>query len=309
MPELTNARRKAKSRQQMFGVALLQSLRPHQWVKNLFVAAPLLFSKHLLDLPYLLLTLASILLFSLLSGSVYLINDLFDIEKDRAHPRKRLRPIPSGRLPIPAARAAASLLIVISLGLSYLLGLPFFSCAAGYLILNLAYSLQLKQLPFIDVLSIAGGFLLRVLAGALAINVPASPWLLTCTFTLACYLGFGKRTHELASAGDEERAEAQRPALARYSLRGLVVVLWAMAAITCAAYALYTISPITQHFFGTDKLLYTTPFAAFGLLRFLLLVRRHTSTDSPTDAMLKDWPFITNLALWATAVVLIIYVL
>jgi 4-hydroxybenzoate polyprenyltransferase len=289
-------------------VPLIKSLRPHQWVlKNLFVVAPLFFSKHLFEPSYALVSAAAFGLFSLISGSVYLVNDLFDIEKDRAHPKKRLRPIASGALPLHVARTAAALLILISLGASLKLGLPFFACAAGYLLLNLAYSLSLKHVPFVDVLSIAGGFLLRVEAGALAIDVPPSPWLLVCTFVLACLLGFGKRTHELASAG--ERASAQREVLSKYKISHLRVILWVTAIATCVVYVLYTIAPHTRQFFGTDRLLYTTPFAAFGVVRFLLLVSNRATADSPTDEMLRDIPFMVNLLLWSVAIVLIIYVL
>jgi decaprenyl-phosphate phosphoribosyltransferase len=287
--------------------ALLKSLRPHQWVKNLFVVAPLLFSKHLLDPSYVLVAGIAFLLFGLVSGSVYLVNDIFDIEKDRAHPKKRLRPIPSGRLPLQVARTAAALLILVSLGASLRLGLPFFACAAGYLVLHLAYSLALKHVPFVDVLSIAGGFLLRVEAGALAIDVRASIWLLVCTFVLACFLGFGKRAHELASAG--ERAGEQRAVLSKYKLSQLKVILWILAAATCVAYVLYTLSPQTQHFFGTNRLLFTSPFAIFGVVRFLTLVSREGSADSPTDEMLRDIPFMANLGLWAVATVAVIYFL
>jgi len=287
--------------------ALIKSLRPHQWVKNLFVVAPLLFSKHLLDPSYGLISGLAFLMFGLLSGSVYLLNDIFDIDKDRAHPKKRNRPIPSGRLPLPVARTAAAVLTLASLAISIKLGLPFFACAAAYLVLNLSYSLSLKHVPFVDVLSIAGGFLLRVEAGALAINVVASPWLLTCTFALACFLGFGKRTHELASAG--ERAVEQRAVLSRYKLAHLKVILWVLAVGTCVAYVLYTLSPQTQLYFGTNRLLYTTPFAAFGVLRFLVLVSRKASAESPTDEMLRDLPFMANLVLWAAATVAIIYFL
>ena len=285
---------------------LVKSMRPHQWVvKNLFVVAPLAFSKHLLDPSYGLVSGGAFLLFGLLSGSVYLVNDIFDVEKDRAHPKKRQRPIASGRLPLQTARSAAALLILVSLAGSLWLGQPFFACAAAYLLLNLAYSLSLKHIPFVDVLSIAGGFLLRVLAGALAIQVPASPWLLICTFVLACFLGFGKRAHELASAG--ERAIAQRAVLSRYRLPHLKVILWLLAVGTCLAYVLYTVSPQTRQFFGTDRLLYTTPLAAFGVVRFLVLVSRKASKDSPTDEMLRDLPFMANLAVWAVATMGIIY--
>lgn len=290
----------------MFG-ALVSSLRPHQWTKNLFVAAPLLFAKHLTNLPLLGRSLLAVFAFCLLSGAVYLINDLFDLEHDRAHPIKRLRPMASGRLPLPVAQTAAALLILASLGLTALLGLPCFACAAGYLIVNLAYSLHLKHMPFVDVLSIAAGFLLRVLPGALALAVVASPWLLICTFVLACLLGFGKRAHELANAGDTQRARARRPVLARYRLVSLITLLWVLAAATCVSYGLYTLSAHTRSFFGTSALVWTVPFVVLGVLRFLQLVRRHTRADSPTDAMLGDWPFLLNGALWGLATALIIY--
>ncbi|MCC6746382.1 MAG: decaprenyl-phosphate phosphoribosyltransferase [Deltaproteobacteria bacterium] len=286
--------------------ALFWSLRPHQWFKNLFVGAPLLFAKQLMHGPSLLLAAVAVALFSLLSGAVYLINDLFDIEKDRAHPKKCFRPIPAGRLPLGLARSAAALLILVSLGLSLRLGLPFFACAASYLVLNLAYSLALKHIPFVDVLSIASGFLLRVVAGAAAIGVVASPWLLLCTFLLACYLGFGKRAHELATA-PETRAAEQRPVLSRYRQEHLRPILWILALATCAAYGLYTLSPHTRAFFGTTRLVYTTPFAALGLVRFLQLISRRGVADSPTDAMLRDPLFMANLGLWAAVVATIIY--
>ncbi len=276
-------------------------------MKNLFVVVPLVFSKQMMDPQSLLQTAAAFFLFCLLSGSVYLVNDIFDIEKDRAHPKKCLRPIPSGQLPLPAARTAAALLIVFSLGFSLMMSIPFFATASGYLVLNLAYSLALKHIAFIDVLSIAGGFILRVEAGAVAIGVAASPWLLLCTFTLAGFLGFGKRAHELASAG--ERAREQRAVLSQYNLSHLRVILWVMAVSTCAAYVLYTISPTTQAAFGTDRLLYTAPFAVFGVIRFISLVGNKASADSPTEEMLRDLPFMINLVLCGIAFVSIIYFL
>lgn len=206
-----------------------------------------------------------------------------------------------------AAQTAAALLIVVTLGLSLLLGLPFFACTAGYLVLNLTYSLALKHVPFVDVLSIAGGFLLRVEAGALAISVPPSPWLLLCTCALASFLGFGKRTHELSTAGD--RASEQRTVLSRYNISHLKAILWILALGTCVAYVLYTLSPQTRRFFGTANLVYTSPFAVFGVIRFLTLVSKRASADSPTDEMLSDIPFMANLVFWAIATVLIIYVL
>jgi decaprenyl-phosphate phosphoribosyltransferase len=287
--------------------ALIKSLRPHQWVKNLFVVAPLLFSKHLLDPAYALQSGLAFLIFCLLSASVYLVNDLFDIEKDRAHPTKCHRPIASGRLPLNIARTAAALIIVASLALALLVDLPFFASSATYLVLNLAYSLSLKHIPFLDVLSLAGFFLLRVEAGALALRVPASPWLLLCTFELACFLGFGKRAHEIATAGD--RASEQRAVLSRYNPRLLRVILWVLGVATVVTYVFYTLSVHTREAFGGIRLLYTSPFLAFALIRFLMIVGDRTSPESPTDKMLHDKPFMVNAILSAAVLVVVIYFL
>lgn len=288
-------------------VPILKAMRPHQWVKNLFVAAPLLFSKHMLEPKFVGLTATAMLLFCALSGAVYLINDIIDVEKDRAHPRKRHRPIASGLVSLSVARSVAALLIITALGLSWLIGVSFFACGTGYLILNLAYSLSLKHIPFVDVFSIATGFLIRVLAGALAIDVPASPWLLACTFVLACYLGFGKRIHELMSAESDDIANKQRPVLTRYQITHLKWILRFFAVATCVLYGIYTLSPNTVRYFGTHYLVFTTPFAIFGVFRFLKILSRDNAADSPTDAMLKDKLFVANFIVWGIAAIVVIY--
>jgi 4-hydroxybenzoate polyprenyltransferase len=284
--------------------ALLQAARPRQWVKNIFVAAPLVFSKHLDDVPQALRAAAAVALFCALSSAVYLWNDIVDVEKDREHPTKRNRPIASGRLSIQAARVAATILGAGGVALGLLLGLDFALAGAAYLLLNVAYSLKLKQVVYLDVMTIAGCFLLRVVGGALAIHVWSSPYLLICTGLLACYLGFGKRAHELAVAG--ARAEKQRAVLSRYDARVLTLMLYIFGVAALAAFVLYTNATHTVNFFHTTRMVWTTPFAAFGLARFAMLVRRSTA-DSPTDAMLKDFPFVINFALWVAAVCLIIY--
>lgn len=286
-------------------LAILQSLRPHQWIKNLFVAAPLLFSKHLFHAQSIGVTLFVFLLFSTLSGAVYLVNDIFDLEKDRAHPLKSKRPIPSGRLPIGMAQLSAAILILAGLAASLLINVPFFACTAGYLLLNFSYSLALKRVPFVDVLCIAGGFLLRVEGGAIAISVPVTPWLMACTFLLACFLGFGKRYHELNTSGN--KAVRQRTVLAYYNTTSLKWVLYGLAVATSAVYVLYTVSLHAQHYFGNAHLVYTSVFAMFGVIRFVFLVSKKTSAESPTDAMLRDSPFIINLMLWLGATIVIIY--
>ena len=291
----------------MSGTALLRTLRPHQWVKNAFVLAPLVFSKNLLSPHHVGLGLLAFALFCGASGVVYLINDLVDLERDREHPVKRHRPIASGALPVTTARAAAALLGPLVLIGGTLLSPPLALVLAGYITLNLFYSIVLKHLPYVDVLSIAAGFLLRVLGGAYALQVPASVWLLVCTGLLACTLGLGKRAHELSVLGDD--AGAARAVLERYRLPHLRVVMLGVAVATAVAYGMYTLAPETQSAFGTRYLVATTPFPLYGLFRFYQLVTHPHREASPTDEMLRDPPFLVTLALYAIAVVGIIYLI
>lgn len=288
-------------------LALLKTLRPQQWVKNLFVLLPLVFSQKLLAPDSILTTLGAVGLFCLASGVVYLINDLVDVERDRQHPVKCKRPIAAGDLSIGGARLAAALLGPGVLAGGYLLSKPLALVLAAYVTLNLFYSIVLKHIPYVDVISIASGFLLRVLGGALALGVPASTWLLVCTALLACYLGLGKRAHELASLGD--KAKQARSVLERYNLKHIKIVMLVTAVATLIAYVLYTISAETQAAFGTRYLAVTGPFTLLGLLRFYQLVTHPHRESSPTDQMLRDWPFIGNLALWGATVIIVIYVL
>ncbi len=199
--------------------AILVTLRPRQWVKNAFVAAPLVFSKHLFDASYAWRTAAAMAAFCAVSGAVYTYNDLRDIEQDRLHPLKRHRPIASGALGESTALWTAVLLALSTLGACFVLAWELAAVAGTYMVVNLAYSLRLKHIAFVDVGIIAGGFLLRVVGGAYAIDVPISPWLLACTGLLAAMLGFGKRAHELSAAGGA--AASTRAARAGYTLTGL----------------------------------------------------------------------------------------
>jgi decaprenyl-phosphate phosphoribosyltransferase len=286
-------------------LALLRTLRPHQWVKNLLVAAPLVFSKNLFAGWQLGRAALAVLCFCFLSGSVYIINDIVDVEKDRAHPLKCRRPIAAGQLPVGPARVAAVILAVLGLGIGAGLSLAFAATAGGYLVLNLLYSFWLKRIPFVDVLTIAVFFLLRVLAGTFAIHVDPSLWLLVCMALLACFLGFGKRSHELLSAGSD--AGRQRAVLAGYRLGHLNVALWGLALLTTAAYVLYARAPHTVEFFGTHRMIFTTPFVAIGIWRFLHLVRHRPHAESPTEEMLRDRVFLGNILAWLVAVLAVIY--
>ncbi len=303
---------------------ILKTLRPHQWVKNLFVAAPLVFGKRLSDPHAALLAALAIAAFCALSSAVYALNDVLDVDKDRAHPVKRRRPVAAGILSPRFAVGMALVLALAALAGAVAIDRRFFAVAAAYLVLNIFYSLHIKEIPFLDVTTIAAGFLLRVLGGSFAVDVPPSPWLLACTGLLAAFLGFGKRAHELAVAIDIARANgngngdaphddngptlgATRRVLQRYRMSHLRAVLWLLGVGTTLAYVFYTLSAHTVSFFGTQRMLWTAPFCAFGIARFLILVTQHARGDSPTEAMLKDWPFMTNLALWAGAVLAIIY--
>ena len=290
------------------GRALVATMRPRQWVKNLFVAAPLIFSKNLTDAGMAAETAVAVIAFCLLSGAVYAFNDVLDAESDRQHPTKRHRPVAAGALSRRTALVAAAALAALALAAAGAVAWPLAAVAGGYLVNNLLYTLWLKRIAFLDVMLIAGGFLLRVWAGGLAIDVPVSPWLLACTGLLAALLGFGKRAHELIAAqlGAREARDA-RASLAGYQVRSLRWAMGLLAVATVTAYGLYTQDPHTVGFFGTRLLVLTLPFCALGIVRFLQLALWRPREDSPTDAMLRDVPFLLNLAMWGAAVLLIIY--
>ncbi len=284
---------------------LLKSLRPHQWIKNAFVLAPLVFGHKLTDPDLLVRGLAAALFFSLLSGSVYLLNDLADIDKDRAHPLKRHRPIPSGALPEPVARLASRIIAVAALTGAAALDLRFALVAALYWLLNVAYSRGLKHTAFVDVGIIALGFLFRILAGGYAINVHVSIWLAGCTFLLALYLGLGKRLHELITAGEE--GAKQRDSLKRYNEAATKKVMAIVALCTVAAYAGYCFSPATAEMFKTGLLPWTIPSCIIGVARFYELATRDDRLASPTEQIVRDLPFVANFALWSGLFLWMIY--
>lgn len=293
--------------------ALLKSMRPQQWVKNLFVLAPLVFSHRLLDPVSLSKALGATLSFCLLSGAVYLMNDVFDVEKDRAHPSKRNRPIASGKLPIRVAQVASILAGIGSLTAAFALDWRLGAVALGYLVSNGLYSWKLKNVVFVDVLIIALGFLLRTMAGAFAIDVYFSEWLFGCTFLLSLYLAMGKRKHEILQAGAGRGK--QRRVLEKYHLGTLNWALLCCAGLSIAAYTAYTLSvslpgqPLRAEVapFASPWLPVTIPFAVVGITRFYLLISRADLSESPTDRMIRDVPFVLNLALWGLSVLVLIY--
>lgn len=289
---------------------LFKSLRPRQWTKNLLLFAGVLFSRQLGEGPLVLRAAGGFLAFSLLSGTVYLLNDLMDAEADRLHPVKRMRPIASGRLPVGVARGAVAPLAAIVIVLSLWLGAGFATVAAVYFVVNLAYSIFLKRQVLIDVFVIATGFVLRAIAGVeLLLPVsPAtdlSPWLLVCTFFGALFLALGKRRREIENSG--EGAPQQRAVLDHYTpqlLDGLVLVT---ASASLMSYALYTIWPGTVAKFGNERLLYTVPIVAYGIFRYLFLVGGSRSSEDPSQVLLTDRPLAGCVLLYLAAVVAIVY--
>jgi len=283
---------------------LIKTIRPHQWVKNLFVMAPIVFAKNVFHPESLTRALLAFGVFCLLSGSVYTLNDLVDVEADRVHPKKRNRPIASGRVPINAARAFLAVLVVSAFSLAALLfKTAFFAVALAYFLLNVAYSLRLKKIPFIDVMCIGAGFVLRVLGGGFAIDVRVSWYMFACTALLALFLGFGKRRHEISA----EHAGKQRKSLESYSARGLNAALAITGSLTIATYVAYTLDADTRAFFRSDQLWMTTPSVLIGIWRFVQIVRGNPKSESPTQEMLRDGLFVLNLAAWALVVVVIVY--
>lgn len=297
---------------------LVKTIRPHQWVKNLFVAAPMFFHKDLfsstatgdptLNLRVTGQAAAATAVFCLLAGAVYTINDLVDVEADRVHPVKRDRPIASGAVPEAVARPFSVLLVLSALAVAYLeFRAAFAAVALLYFVENIAYSFKLKKVAFLDVSLIALGFVLRVVAGGLATNVQVSWYMLACTALLALFLGFGKRRHELAS----EQAGKQRAALEAYNKRSLDLALLITGLATAATYFAYTLDKATEAFFQSKHLWLTAPFTVFGIVRFLFLVSgragRGLKAESPTQEMLRDVPFVLNLVLWCVVVVAIVY--
>jgi 4-hydroxybenzoate polyprenyltransferase len=281
------------------------SLRPHQWTKNLMVFAAPALSKHLFEWGPLEKSVLAFVIFCALSGTVYLLNDVADLERDRLHPRKRLRPIASGALSPRAAALLALVLGLASLGLSALLGLPFVLCAGLYLALNVLYSFRLKEIVILDVLSVSLGFVLRAVAGGVAIGVLVSDWLLVCTLLLAMFLALAKRRHELVSLTTS--ATGHRKILAEYSPYLLDQMISVVTASCLTAYAFYTMAPDTVQKYRTEKLAWTIPFVLYGIFRYLYLVHQKEKGGSPTDILVTDRPLLLNVFLWAMALLWIVY--
>ena len=290
--------------------ALVQELRPRQWTKNLLLFAGVLFSRQATDLGLLGRAAVGFVAFSLLASAVYVLNDLRDVEQDRQHPVKSLRPLASGRVTRRAAWTAAFVMLAAVAALCVWLGLPFAVVALAYLLMNLAYDLALRNQVLIDVFVIALGFVLRAIAGVELLRpvsplTELSPWLLVCTFFGALFLGLAKRRRELVNAGD--LADRRRSVLALYTPAILDGLLHVSAGASILGYALYTIWPETVAKFHTEALLYTVPFVTYGVFRYLFLVRASESTEDPSQVLLTDRPLQACVIVYVLVVVLILY--
>jgi len=284
---------------------LLRSMRPSQWAKNLFVLAPLVFAHGLMQPATLAAGFVAFACFCAASSAVYLFNDLRDREADRNHPLKRLRPIAAGTLPASVAAAAAGVLLATAVGAGWRLGSEFLLVLGIYFALNLGYSLGLKKVVILDVMIISLGFVLRVIAGGAAVGAGVSRWLLLCTIFLALFLAFSKRRHEIELLDD--KATDQRRVLGEYSPAFLDQMINVVTASAVVCYALYAVSPETAEKYDTQDLVYTIPLVLFGIFRYLYLVYQRPGEKSPTEAILTDFPFLANLALWGAAVLWIVY--
>lgn len=284
--------------------ALFKTMRPRQWTKNVFIFAALVFDKQLFIVDSFLRTLAGFALFCLISSSVYIFNDLADVDADRQHPEKKNRPIASGKLPVSVAWIAGIAFVIIALGLSYLLAPAFALVVASYFILNLAYSNSLKHVAILDVLIISLGFVLRVGAGVTLIAVERfSPWLYIVMFLLSLFLGFGKRRAELALLA--HGAGSHRKVLDGYTLPLLDQYIMIVSGTTIVAYSLYTFS--APNVPENHSMMLTIPFMVYAIFRYLYLIEVKHAGGTPEEVLLSDRPFQISMFLWAVTVIAIFY--
>lgn len=289
-------------------LGLLKTTRPHQLVKNVFVLAPVVFAKEIFAPDLLVRAGGAFAVFSLITGAVYTMNDLVDADADREHPVKRFRPIASGVVSKSIATAYLALLITLGLVGAAFGPLSFLVTVSAYFVFNIAYSFRLKKVPYVDVGIIALGFVLRVLAGGFATKIEVSGYLFACTALLALFLGFGKRRHELSAAEhNKKKKKKQRAVLESYSKRGLDIALGVTALATVVIYAAYTLDTHTRTYFQSDMLWITTVFVVGGVTRFLYLVSHRPNSESPTQEMLRDGPFVGIVMGWVIVMIWIVY--
>lgn len=284
---------------------LFFALRPEQWIKNLFIFAPLIFGKKLFVFPVNLKSVVAFFLFSVAAGVVYLINDLFDFKKDSQHPTKCLRPIASGKVSIKQAQITAFILGLLSIVFSFVLGIYFGWVIVSYLVFNFIYTKFLKEIVIIDVFCLGGFFLLRIIGGSVITEVTMSHWVILMTVLLALFLGFNKRRQELILFRKE--AISYRSALNRYNIYFIDKTIAVITALIVVIYMIYTIDARTVRVFGTRCLIYSAPFVYYGIFRYLYLIHKLNKDGDPTHMLFSDRIMKINLALWIVVCILVIY--
>ncbi len=277
-----------------------------QWIKNLFVFVPLIFSKHLFDTAYLYTAVLAFVIFCFTSSIVYIINDIVDVESDKLHPQKKNRPIAAGRITFAKAISSALVFLIIIIALLPGFNIQFISALAAYLFLNIFYSFFFRNIVLLDIFSIAAGFMLRVFAGAFAIGVEISSWLILTTMFISLFLAVMKRRSELNLAENEEM-NYTRKVLQYYSKNFADQMATVAGAGVIICYALYTLAARTVSVFGTEKLIYTTPFVVFGIFRYMFLVYMNKKGENTTELLITDPSMIINVALYILTTTLIIY--
>ena len=284
---------------------ILFSMRPKQWVKNVFIFVGLIFSHNLFDVYLLARVTAGFGLFCLAASSIYIFNDINDLEKDKKHPDKSKRPLAAGYLKVKKAYGASVILGTVALFGAMLIDLTFFLILSGYVLMNLAYTMKIKEIVILDVMCIAFGFVFRVLAGTTLAGVRPSDWLIICTITVSIFLASSKRRHEFTLFA--ANVNNHRKVLADYSTHFLDQMISVATACTLMSYALYTIADETVARFGTRNLIFTFPFVIYGIYRYLYLIHQKKMGGNPTSVLLTDFPMLLNGLLWLGAVIFIIY--
>jgi len=287
--------------------SIIKLMRPQQWVKNGVVLAGLIFSGQATNPHYQFISFLTLITFCLLASSIYILNDIVDINRDRQHPLKKNRPLAAGKLSVTFAGTIGLILALGGLLLARYIGSGLLYVAIIYLALNIAYSFLLKNIVIIDVMSIAAGFVLRALAGAIAIQVAFSNWLLITTFVLALFLGLGKRRHEIMFL--ESDASSHRKILDKYSPYLLDQLIGVVTASTVITYLFYTLSAEVRGKLHTDYLYVTIPFVIYGIFRYLYLVHKEEMGGSPTRLLLTDRPLLADVLLWLFSIVIILYII
>lgn len=287
-------------------IKLIELARPKQWIKNLFVFAPILFAGQLLNVHLLYKNIIAFLAFCGISSIVYIINDIFDIESDKAHAKKKYRPLPSGAVTIKQASVLAIFLSAITIFLTSISSTFFIITIIAYFLLNVLYTLKVKNIVILDVFFISLGFMLRMEGGAAAIGVPISSWMILTTIFISLFLAISKRRAELVS-NNIDSINQQRKVLIDYDIKFADQLNTIAATGTIICYALYTVSEKTIRTFNTENLIYTTPFVIYGMFRYLYLIHKKNMGENPEQIVITDIPLILNAFLWFLTAFLIIY--